>query len=499
MPKAVLSMVLAGCLIARLPARSPDRRAAAAPVGQNRTQHFDRDPGWEGHNNRSAVLEPRAVRQDFGYQPPADGRPGGVGGFITPAAEPAYYAKRIAALTFEDRFSASGTLYFAPFAADGDGGGNTLLGFFNAETLNEWRTPNTVAFRINGRGRGFHPHLEYATARWRAGGEFFGTRDVATGKKTIRELPGGPIPHRWSVAYNPAGNGGGGTITATLGEETLVLHLEPGHRADGARFDRFGLLNVMKSADGGGTLRIEDLTINGVKEPLDRDPRWERRRNRATYTTANVRPRFDFGYSRTHFAGGERGEIGGLFFRGDQRTPERLACYGDRLETLTLDRPLRAAGRVCLRRGVTDSTTLFGFYHAAGSIRVGPEQRSGIPENFLGVAIEGPSREGFFFYPLYGLDPEGSGAAPRFEPAPPRILPNGKPHAWMFEYTPTPEGGGTVTTTLDGGVCTLAMPPAQRALGARFNRFGFVTTQIDGNGQEVYLDDLTYTCRFAVR
>ena len=33
-----------------------------------------------------------------------------------------------------------------------------------------------------------------------------------------------------------------------------------------------------------------------------------------------------------------------------------------------------------------------------------------------------------------------------------------------------------------------------RATGARFNRFGLVTTWIDGNGQRVYFDDLTYTC-----
>ena len=34
--------------------------------------------------------------------------------------------------------------------------------------------------------------------------------------------------------------------------------------------------------------------------------------------------------------------------------------------------------------------------------------------------------------------------------------------------------------------------------GAHFNRFGIITTHIDGNGQTVYFDDLTYTVGFVV-
>ena len=32
---------------------------------------------------------------------------------------------------------------------------HALVGFFNAETINEWRTPNTIALRIQGRGDRF--------------------------------------------------------------------------------------------------------------------------------------------------------------------------------------------------------------------------------------------------------------------------------------------------------------------------------------------------------
>src|SRR5579871_6662056 len=91
---------LAGiCILAAIPSFA---------TAEERTQRFDRDPGWEGHNNRSTTPAPREIRQDFGFSNTshAGGKPGEIGGFITPAAEPAYYAKRIEARTFEDTLTA---------------------------------------------------------------------------------------------------------------------------------------------------------------------------------------------------------------------------------------------------------------------------------------------------------------------------------------------------------------------------------------------------------
>src|SRR5689334_247674 len=108
-----------------------------ASWGGERTQRFDQDPGWEGRNNRSNRIPARTIRQDFGFSPNtrhAGGRAAGeLGGVITPSAEPACYAKRIAPCTFRDRLTASGTL------ACGDGPVHALVGFFNAATVNEWR------------------------------------------------------------------------------------------------------------------------------------------------------------------------------------------------------------------------------------------------------------------------------------------------------------------------------------------------------------------------
>src|SRR5262245_37598062 len=85
---------------------------AVPALAEERTQRFDRDPGWEARNHRSETPAPRTVRQDFGYSPTAHagGNPGEMGGFITPAAEPAYYAKKIPEKTFQHALTASGTL-----------------------------------------------------------------------------------------------------------------------------------------------------------------------------------------------------------------------------------------------------------------------------------------------------------------------------------------------------------------------------------------------------
>jgi hypothetical protein len=467
---------------------------ACFAIAEERTEHFDRDPGWDGHNNRSAVPRPRTVRQDFGFSNTAHagGKPGEMGGFISPAAEPAYYAKKLPARTFEDTLSASGTL-----ACTGRRF-HALIGFFNANTVNEWRTPNTIALRISGRGDVFYAWLEYATGRWRAGGDSpqgFPTQpDPRTGRMRPKGFPGRGMVHHWSLHYDPNGNGGAGLVTAVIDGVKAVCHLAKGHKADGASFNRFGLFNVMKSADEGGAVWLDDLTINGEKEDFSRDPGWDEHDNRRTYTTNIVRPRFDFGYSQTHHAGGKNaGELGGLVFRGDCRFPEKMACYADRLGELTLEKPLRAAGKVCLKRGVTDSSVLLGFFHSEDSMAVNPSQENGLPEGFLGISTDGPSREGFLFAPVYRLRGRQRGHA---RAAGPHIYPDGTVHDWTLEYAPMAASGqGRITVTLDRQSVILAVAEGHKSAGARFNRFGLITTWVDGNSQTIYFDDLSYTCK----
>jgi hypothetical protein len=462
---------------------------------EERTEHFDQDPQWDGVNNRATTPEPQLVTQDFGYSRTrhAGGQSiGEIGGLLTPAAEPCFYAKPFDGKSFGDKLVASGK-----FTATGRHF-HILVGFFNASTVNEWRTPNSIVLRLYGRGEVFYAYVEYATSRWRAGGDspggFSSMIEVETGRPQLKGFASS-VPHTWSLAYDPDGNNGTGSIIATIDDEKAVCHLDSGHKEDGATFNRFGVLNIPKSFDQGGEVWLDDLTFNGETESFDTNPKWEAVGTRRTYKTQSVRPRFDFGFSPTNFAGGKSaGELGGEIFRGDRRYPERLAYYGDHVGPLGLDKPLRAAGKVSLRRGVSDSTTLLGFFNSKASMAVSDTQpTAGFPENFLGAAVEGPSREGFLFYPAcHTTDGEVSYA---YGSDLPHILPDGEPHDWSLEYEPpSDDRSGRLRVTLDGegGSVEIAELPQSEV---EFDRFGIITTWIDGNAQRVYFDDVTYTVK----
>lgn len=459
-----------------------------------KSETFDRDPQWDGHNNRPSDRndQPVQVRQDFGFSGTshAGGDRGEIGGFIQAAGEPAFYGKVIEPKTLKDPIRASGTFTIA------DGDTQLLLGFFNAETTNEWRTPNTVSIRINGRGDHFYAYVEYCTSKWRAGGD---TQPFAFMKKSgdgkdPTGLPSGGNKYQWSLTYNPKANNGNGSVTAIIGDYTAVGDLDPRHKRDGAIFNRFGLMNVMKSAGDGTEIYLDNLTINGEKETFDRDPKWDQKNNRRTYQTNNVRPRFDFGYSPTNFAGGKgKGELGGQIFRGDIRYPDSMAYYADEIGPLTLDKPFAASGKVVMLRGVTDSTTMFGFFNAEQSMRTNPSQNDAVPESMMGINIEGPSSEGFLFYPVYRTKGGAGRPAPR-SPEIPYIFPDAEVREWKFLYNPAAAGGkGRISISLDGRVTSLDLMEGEKSSGTRFDRFGIITPWIDGAGQTVYFDDLTYT------
>ncbi|MGA2662886.1 MAG: hypothetical protein ABSH34_35860 [Verrucomicrobiota bacterium] len=457
-----------------------------------REENFDHEPvHWEGINNRGSSFKPKMVTQNFGYSSAsqhAGRKPGEVGGIINPAAEPAYYGYRFPKpLTLSDSLNASGKLFVA------HGSGHFLLGFFNADALNEWRTPNTLAARINGRGEGFHCHLEYCTSRWRAGAGLIG--DIVPGRRINAKLMPADRVYDWRLAYAPDASAGSGLLTFSLGNERGTCTVTEEHRADGAAFTHFGLVPVLKSWDKPGEAWIAEVTVNGQPFDFNQDPGWEGVGNRRTYETKNTRPHFDFGWSPTRWAGGRAaGELGGLIFRGDCRNPNRLAAYGDRLSPLDLNTPLVARGKVSMIRGVSDSTASIGFYHSRWSLRSNPAQDRATPMDYLGINIEGPSAEGFFFYPVYRV--HGNGAKTQLASFGPRlrIYPDRSRHDWSLYYDPQGANGkGRITVSLDSQICTLDLEAADRATGASFNRFGICTPWIDGNSVTVFFDDLQYT------
>jgi hypothetical protein len=462
---------------------------------EERFQNFDLDPGWEGINNRPDPEVSRTVVQDFGYSPTSHcvASPGEIGGTITPAARPASYGLKIGPSSFRSTLSASGVL-----RCEG-GKFHVLLGFYNSKTRNEWRTPNTLVIRLQGRGDRFIAFTEYCTGKWKAGGDSpggFDTEEPEDKHSRKRPLKGFPLQTTlpWSMNYRPQTNGTG-RLTVHIGTQEAECVISKEHLQEGAQFDRFGIQTVVKSAVNGGKLWVGALKVNGAKPDLRNSALWDAQGSHETYTTDEVRPHGNFGYSATSYAGGTHpGEIGGLIFRGDCRNTETMAAYGDRLEKLDLSMPLHASGKIVMRQGVTDSAVLIGFYHSKDSLRTSNDQSSLLPACFLGLVVEGPSREGFLLRPM--LNTRKCDATENLLRESPHIYPDGVVHVFDLKYDPAGAGGrGVITLKVDNHTVTSELDAGMKGSGTRFNRLGFVTTWIDGNGQRVFVDDLQYTYR----
>lgn len=458
-----------------------------------KTETFDKDPGWDGYRNVATDVPLRKVKQDFGYKSsnPLSREGGAIGGLITPTGEKAWYLLSVPELTFDQPFSASGRFLYD------SGKGHLLVGFFHSETIEKWRSPNTVALRFLGKGEATMAFVEYCTQHWRAGGDhpggFFIEEDPETkGRKRLRGFKRGAI-HTWSLEYDPKGNEGAGTVKVVVDNEQATCVIDPEHRADGARFNRFGIMPVCKSHDDAGTFYMDSLVIQGQKVDLSRDPQWLSHGNIRQFETADIRAKNDFCWRPTHTAGGSQaGELQGKLYRGDCRDPKKLGALGDRLGAVSLKKPLRMKGRLSVKDAVSDSSLLIGFYHSRNSLAASQSQSTTIPERFLGVAIEGPSREGFFLAPTWHLDDHQPQMLANTKA--PRIEPDGRPRDFEMRYTPADDGStATIVVTLDGKSHSFTLPINDAARATPFDRFGVVTTWIDGNGQELALDDLTYT------
>jgi hypothetical protein len=420
---------------------------------------------------------PRITRQDFGWQPTqrAGGKaPGEIGGRIQRSFTPASYAVAIPEKTLNDKLTASGR-----FAVTGDSSNaGVMCGWFH-ESSRGWRTPNSIGFRLDGNGGKYWVLFEYGTSQWRTGGgATFEGRYQTT--KTKPSLSDG-TPHNWTLTYDPDGHEGDGELIFILDGTKYSVPLAKEHKADGARFNRFGLWNVQVSGDDMEVF-LDDLTIDGRAEDFSRDPNWIGIGNRSEFRDRGIRPLHDFGYSRTNHAGGILGEIGGFVWRD-----EKPAYYGQRIKPLSLDDELSASGRIALLAADSDSAVRFGWFNSE-SLKA--QRQSELKEplhNFLAVMLEGPSRTGHYFRANFAVA-EGPGGMAEG----PVIRPDGTPRHWTLRYRPQ-GAGGRVTVALDGAEQTLDVTPEQRRQRAAFDRFGLFNVMAGGHHVEVYLDDLTFT------
>jgi hypothetical protein len=458
-----------------------------------RTQNFDSDPNWDGENNRLVPSSCPSTSQNFGASATnwAGTSPGEVGGVVWNSYTPAHFGKVLPQTkTLNDSLSASGSLYIKRGGSFNTGkglhAGGPLFGFFNHDSQ-DWRTPNSLVFRLEEDGAPglFKVGPEYANRRYEAGPNVSlqsdgGAPHLQTGRK-----------YKWKLTYSPTAARKRGQVEFSIEKVGRIkLDLLDGHKGVGAEFDRFGLINRMIE---GNEVEVyyDDLVINGASEPIGGagPVGWDGRGSQTTFSDCVIDDRHDFGYTGN---GGVRqpgvevpaNAAGGVFWRTESTDRGLSAYYGDDIGSLDLEQELHAEGKVVLDRASSDSHVNFGFFNSTSE-----DFGETVPHDFVGISTDGPSRAGYYFRPAARAS-TGDVLRPSSGPT---VLPDGGTHNWTLDYVPTSDGGGKVTMTLDGKELTQVISPADRAAGATLDRFGMRNVTRGGHAQILYLDELTYT------
>jgi hypothetical protein len=253
--------------------------------------------------------------------------------------------------------------------------------------------------------------------------------------------------------------------------------------------DRFGVFNFQMYHNP-ITFFLSDLTVNGHKLDLSKDPGWEGHGNHVQFAEQDFQ-RQDFGYSESNWAGEQIGEIGGLFSNVEPVDP-LTGYYADDIGKLTLDDPISFSGQVCFTADSTDSGMQIGYFSAESAMAKWDAHNPfrTIP-NSIGVQIEGSAGSGKQFMPQINTG-KNSGATKGGIP----FNPTKQRHSFKFQYDPTANNNiGRIALTLDDKTSSLDLTAKQRAEGAHFDHFGMANLRAGGKFVVVYFDDLIYTAR----
>jgi hypothetical protein len=461
--------------------------AQAAEPASPASQDFAADPDWDGFRNRLLPESLPMVRQDFGYSPTrhAGGSdPGELGGRVQRSVRRASYGKAIPVRTLKDPLHATGRLA----VTHAEGGSGAMIGWFH-ETSRGWRTPNSVAMRIDGNGGKYWLFYEYGTRHGMTGGggAYEGDRYQTTPTPPFRT---GPRVHDWELQYTPGDDDEDGRLDFRIDDRRYTIKVAREHKEDSAQLNRFGIWNVQIA---GSELHcyLDDLVVDGQRISLDKDPQWQADGNRVEYQQRVKRPYHDFGYSATNHAGGTTGEIGGILFRD-----ERPAYYAAPTGKLSLEDELKASGKLVFLDASADSGCYLGWFDSQTKQNNDTPEHEARQKNYLAIMIEGPSRVGHYVRPSYGTS-QGKGLTTMEDDAGKAwsvLRPDKQVHDWSIHYRPqAAKGRGTITVTLDEKSQTLTLRPDDKKLGTRFDRFGFFNMQAGGHHVRLYADDVTFT------
>jgi hypothetical protein len=493
---AILALVVSTYVIAQAP---PSVKMV------QKTETFDRDPGWDAYQNRIKVPAVKK-QQNFGWSNTnhCGAGAGEIGGVVWRSISPAYYGKKVGPFNFDTPLTASGTITCLK-SNTGKGwqtGSTIYVGFFNRAEQG-WRPINYMGYRLEvhtdtkAQKIENRPYVElgYGTSKWEADGITANARGEGQAKNpleldqdALQRVPPDNSKHTWELRYDPKGGERGmGEITLIFDGNTTKCGLRKWHREHGATFDRFGIFNNQVCGDF-IEVYLDDITINGEKTDFATDPKWDEKGNRDLVIDSREYGAQDFGFSQTQHAGGAKaGELGGLFQSVDPWEKNFMGYYGDRVGPLNLDHKLVAKGKFASNNEYSiDSTMAIGWFNS---------ENLGWPmKNFVGVFFDSLSDTGRIITPLYGTSDgsNGSGNAKWL-----MFMPDGRSYDWALEYDPTGEGGrGVIKFTLNGETTTHPLDAGDRKKGATFNRFGvFNLGGANSKHCVIWFDDLTYTIR----
>ncbi|MEZ6034172.1 MAG: hypothetical protein R3C17_13845 [Planctomycetaceae bacterium] len=463
---------------------------ASEPLVQRR-ESFDTDPGWQVYRNRLLPDSLPAVKQDFGFSPTqfaGGAKAGEIGGRVHRSTTPACYYRSISPLTLNDSFTASGR--FSVRQAAGSSG--VMLGWFH-ESSRGWRTPNSVALRIDGNDGKYWVFWEYGTQNGRTGGAgaFEGERYQTT---TTRPYAADGTSHQWSLSWNPHAADEHGLLTLTIDDHAFPsVAFTDIDRQDGIQLNRFGIWNV-QIAGSPLEFYIDDLTLNGVPVSSEENSGWEGHGNRVEFHDRIVRPLHDFGFRTSSTIDDTGGELGGVIFRD-----EKPCWYAAGVGRITLEDPLHASGTVVMHSSAADSGFCIGWFNSAAKREHILAEHQQASSDLLAVMIEGPSRIGHYFRATYrttqregvvdSQDVVGVGSLPV-------LRADKKTHTWQLNYNPAGSDGlGTIETVFDGDLRSISLRPGDRERGAVFDSFGVFNIQSGGHHVEFSIDDLNFTSR----
>jgi hypothetical protein len=202
------------CLVAPVTlADGGDEPTRDRPKPAIKTESFDADPSWDGHNNRVVPDRVPTVMQDFGYSTTnfAGKAAGEIGGLITRASVPAFYADRIGAVTLDEKLSAAGT-----FAVTKTGpGGGVFFGFFRAEQPGGGGRPTgSLGLDMGSERGGCRLAVRLITGHNQSCGTFI--TPFIPGKFRPTPIRNDGTRYRWTLDYDPEAAAGHGQFKFTI-------------------------------------------------------------------------------------------------------------------------------------------------------------------------------------------------------------------------------------------------------------------------------------------